>query len=496
MSTFDSFIKQWSKTPAANGTGLNIVPKGWPEGQAPSTVNDCARQGMSDHRYQWEDAEWFARGETVSRASATTFKIPTDVTATYLANRRIKFADSTNILYGTVVSSSYSAPDTTITVSMDNDTSLTASLSAVALSILSPTNTALPATAQKNKNLIIGGNFDTNPWQRGTSFTAPAAAAYTADRFLWNTVGVGVVNILKTADAPTVAQAGIFTSNCLHVDVTTADASIASGDLYTVVQVMEGYNAAQILQKPFTLSFWVKSTKTGIFCVAFVNSGNDRSYIHEYTVNSSDTWEKKTVTVPASPSAGTWNYTNGSGLQVTFTIAAGSTYQGAGGSWISSLGFATSNQVNGMDSTSNNFKLALIQIESGSTATPFEIRYFQEELDLCMRYFQKSFPIGTAPAQNAGRVGGFEFFQNRVGATLTISHVHRLPVRMRTTPTLVTFNPSAANAQIRNLDTAADFTGTNFDTITDSCLSINGTGDAGMTITSYLSVNYTLSAEL
>lgn len=146
MSTNDSRIKNWSTNPNTNGVGS--PPFFWPEGQAPSTVNDCARQMMSDIRYQWEDAAWFQWGDTVSRASASTFKIAADVTSRYTAGRRVKAFDAATY-YGTVVSSSYSAPDTTITLSMDSG-SLTASLSAVALSILEPTNSPIPETSTAN----------------------------------------------------------------------------------------------------------------------------------------------------------------------------------------------------------------------------------------------------------------------------------------------------------------------------------------------------------
>jgi hypothetical protein len=84
------------------------------------------------------------------------------------------------------------------------------------------------------RNKIIGGDFTTNPWQRGTTFTSAANGAYFADRFTAQIAGGGVVDILKTADAPTAAEAGVYTQHCLHVDVTTADTSIAAGDYLTV----------------------------------------------------------------------------------------------------------------------------------------------------------------------------------------------------------------------------------------------------------------------
>lgn len=160
MSTFQSFIKQWSLTPASNGTSPNVVPFGWPEGMPPSAVNDTARQNMTDHRYQWEDAEWFCWGDTVSRASAITFKIAADVTSRYLNARRIKCLDAGTTLYGTVISSSYSAPDTTITVTLDSG-SLTASLSAVALALLTPTSQSItPNYTRKGADIASATTTD------------------------------------------------------------------------------------------------------------------------------------------------------------------------------------------------------------------------------------------------------------------------------------------------------------------------------------------------
>jgi len=241
------------------------------------------------------------------------------------------------------------------------------------------------------KNKIIGGDFTTNPWQRGTSFAA--ASGYTADRWFFNYLSNAVATIAKTADAPTAAQAGIFTQHCLHVDITTADTSIAPTEFCAIQQSVEGYNVAcfgfgQSGTRYVTLSFWVKSTKTGTFCVALTNGVSTRAYIAEYTVNSSNTWEKKTLTIPVDTS-GTWAYDATVGLVVYFTLAAGSSQQTTGGSWqtISGTIIATSNQVNALDSTSNDFKLALVQLEAGSVATPFETRAVGQELALCEWYY-------------------------------------------------------------------------------------------------------------
>ncbi len=143
-------IKNWSTTAASNNSS---PPNGAPEGMAPSTVNDIFRQQMADHRTQWQEAEWFDWGDAgISRASVSTFKITGDVTTRYLANRRIKCYDTTT-LYGTVTTSSYSAPDTTVTVSLDSG-SLSASLTSIAIAILSPTSRSIPSTLYDESNPI------------------------------------------------------------------------------------------------------------------------------------------------------------------------------------------------------------------------------------------------------------------------------------------------------------------------------------------------------
>jgi hypothetical protein len=176
------------------------------------------------------------------------------------------------------------------------------------------------------RNILIGGNFDTNPWQDGTSYVSPASGSYTADMWQFTNSGAGVVTISKSADAPTVAAAGKLIQNCMLVDVTTADAAIAAGDLAGIRIRIEGYNWIAGAQRACVLKFWHKHTKTGIYCVSLRNSGADRTAVFEYTQTVADAWEESTIDIPASPAAGTWDYANGIGLHVDFTIYSGSTF--------------------------------------------------------------------------------------------------------------------------------------------------------------------------
>ena len=243
-----------------------------------------------------------------------------------------------------------------------------------------------------NRNKIIGGDFTTNPWQRGTSFAAIADNAYFADRWFNALTTTAAITASKVADAPTAAEAGTFTQHCISLAVTTADTSIAAGDIAITRQHIEGLNAAsfgfgQAGSRNVTLSFWVKGTKTGIHCFSLGNSAQNRSYVAEYTINDTNTWEYKTITIPVDTS-GTWLYDTGIGVRINFASMSGSTYHTTANTWTAGVFFATSNQVNALDSTSNTFKIALVQIELGTVATPFEHRSFGEELALCQRYYQ------------------------------------------------------------------------------------------------------------
>ena len=236
---------------------------------------------------------------------------------------------------------------------------------------------------------IINGNFDV--WQRGTTFTNVLDTKYTADLWIVYKNNTAVFDILSTQDCPTVAESGTYSRNCLNFDVTTADASIAAGEQCGIVTRLEGTNIkgfgfGQSGTRYITLSFWVKSTKTGIFCIALGNNSFNRSYVAEYTVLSSDTWEKKVITIPVD-TTGTWEYGAGDfGLAVTFTLAAGSTYQTTANTWANGFFMGTANQVNALDSASNFFKLSQVQLCAGSVALPFQPKSFAEELRACQRY--------------------------------------------------------------------------------------------------------------
>jgi hypothetical protein len=253
-----------------------------------------------------------------------------------------------------------------------------------------------PARSQ-GKNLIIGGDFTTNPWQRGTTFSSVVNGGLTADLFFATYVSGGVVDAIKAADAPTIAQCGVYTASSLHIDVTTADAAIAATDRFAIDHKIEGQNISflgfgQTGTRYVTLSFFVKSTKTGVFCVALQNSAANRSYVKEYTVSAADTWERKVLTFPVDTS-GTWLYDTGVGLRVRWALMAGTNFQATADTWVATNSIATS--------TPNNFKLALCQMEAGARASQFDALPADIVLQRCRRYaFVGSVYVPATTAQN------------------------------------------------------------------------------------------------
>ena len=264
------------------------------------------------------------------------------------------------------------------------------------------TNVLTPRVSEINggalagmRNRIINGEMTVA--QRGTSFPALTnpGITYTLDRWTWGQSGAMVCTATQSSDVPN----DTFQTS-LKVDVTTADTSLTANEYTVITQRIEGVNVRDLIGTTFTLSFWVKSPKTGIHCVAFRNAGPavpDRSYIKEYTIATANTWEYKTITVTGGLiTAGTWDWTNGPGLDVGFTFACGSTFQTTADAWQTGNFIATANQVNVMDNTANDFFITGVQLEPGSVATPFERRPGSTEFALCQRYFQKAFAAHTA----------------------------------------------------------------------------------------------------
>ena len=273
---------------------------------------------------------------------------------------------------------------------------------------MSQTKVEAPFIENNNyfKNLIING--DMQIWQRSTSAVTTTGDYVTVDR--WKIAEDSDGSISSEQSALSVAdQATTGCQNALLIKCTGADGTIGSGQSVQLLHSIEaqtlpanlGYGTSSA--QDLTLSFWVKTTtKTGTFCVSFHKddeAGSLTGYFIpiEYTVSSAGTWEYKTIVL--SPTAGSTSLItsapgaitrdNGLGLRVDFTLAMGSNYTGTNNTWASTVELATSNQVNFMDSTDNEFYLTGVQLELGSAATPLEKVPHEIQLQRCQRYYQK-----------------------------------------------------------------------------------------------------------
>lgn len=266
-------------------------------------------------------------------------------------------------------------------------------------------------------------NGDCTIAQTGTSFVAVPSGTWTLDGYAWGQSSEAVVTISQQADAP----ADNEFQYSIRTAVTTADTTIAAGQFGILMVKVEGHDVLDFIGKPFVLGFRVRSPKTGIHCVSFRNSIGDRSYITEYTISAANTWETKYVTVPVGLiTAGTWNWTTATGLDIGFALASGSTYHTTKDIWQTGNFLATSSQVNCLDTVGNIFAVTGVQLEPGLVPTSFEHRTHASELYHAQRYVYSIAP----GAASAPMMSGVIWVANQMYGVVPF------PSRMRAIPTL------------------------------------------------------------
>lgn len=299
------------------------------------------------------------------------------------------------------------------------------------------------------ENPIINGGMEV--WNDGTSFATIADGTYAAEMFRYGKVGAVVHTVTQDTDVPAVAETVGKELYSTKLDVTTADAAIAAGDYCIYEQRIEGKRAKRLLQRGFTLPFWVKQPAIGVYHVAFVNSGGDRSCVMPYFVEAADTWELHFVHVPPSPSAGTWDYDTGIGLRVIWTLSCGSTFQTTTpGAWVTSSSpgvFGTSRQFNATGNTAYNTFLTMVgRMTLGGIVLPFSPH--QDEQRLTQRYYAKSYNVGTAPG-TATATGSLALYVDVLSssANRSMQQMIRFPVEMRSAPAVTVYDSAGASGK-------------------------------------------------
>lgn len=283
------------------------------------------------------------------------------------------------------------------------------------------------------RNRIINGAMTIDQRNNGASVTVNTANNfYPVDRLACTgQVTDGVFTVQQSTIAPSGFKYSILAT------VTTADASIGATQQYLIQQLIEGYNVADLGwgaagASTVTVSFWVRSSLTGTFGGSIVNSGFNRSYPFTFTISSANTWEKKSITI-AGDTSGTWLTDNSVGMRVIFSFGAGSTYAGTAGAWAGAYYAGATGQTQVISTNAATFYITGVQLELGSTATPFEQRPYGMELALCQRYYYKiantsanRYYSGSVSAASATRIISSVFTvasQLRVSPTITYSGI-------------------------------------------------------------------------
>ena len=299
--------------------------------------------------------------------------------------------------------------------------------------------------AQSNRNIIINGAMQIS--QRSTSDTSVHTTGFfSCDRFqmVYSNEDELRQTITQASDGPD----GF--ANSLKIQTTTAESAVASDERSYVIYRAEGQDLQQLAYgtsaaKKITLSFYVKSSVTGTYAVsAYKEDGND-IVGSTYTINSANTWERKSITFPVDTSTAIAD-DNTSGMAFYWALMIGSDYTSVDNSaWgeYATNNFFYGHAQNGVATTINAiWQLTGVQLELGEQATPFEHRSFADELHRCQRYY--------AVRENA--TGGTIYYGNTLQAYGTSSIygvIADYPVTMRATPTVSqsgTFGAYKANS--------------------------------------------------
>jgi hypothetical protein len=283
----------------------------------------------------------------------------------------------------------------------------------------------------QNRNRIINGGMTIS--QRGASPTISGGGEYSLDRFGNYYSGSAFTSVQSTT-----APAGFI--NSMLFTITTASASPTYSFFYHKV---EGLNCVDLAfgtssASPVTLSFWVRSSVAGVYSIAIGNSDGDRAYAVQYTINSANTWEQKTMTV-AGDQSGTWPKTNGTGIMLRWNLGTSGGRLISAGSWqaANADGATGSTGASAWANTSGaTFYITGVQLEKGTVATPFDVRPYGTELALCQRYF---YCVG---GNFYGNVSYQMYAIGNTNSTTVANAIQPFPTTMRASPTLSVTNLS------------------------------------------------------
>lgn len=289
------------------------------------------------------------------------------------------------------------------------------------------------------RNRIINGDMRIDQRNAGASGTSQAPG-YPVDRWAYSSSQTSKLTWQQNAGSVT-PPAG-FTN---YLGVTSSSAYTLTGnDYFQIYQVIEGNNVADLAwgtadARPATLSFWVRSSLTGTFGGSLATTKTAVWTLpFTYTISSANTWTYVTVAIPAATSTGGVNTDNSAGIFVRFGLgSAGTSAGGTAGTWVQANYIQPASTVSVVSTNAATWYVTGVQLETGSVATPFERRPYGMELQLCQRYYEKSYDQGTAPG-TASQVGGFTYLpaNTNTASTLYLGVTVKFSVVKRAGPTI------------------------------------------------------------
>ncbi len=462
-------ISEFSAT-AADNTDIDNIDIA--EGCAPSGINNAIRELMA----QLKDMQTGASGDTFTLTTVNSTTV--DTTNLEVTNLKAKdgtaagsIADSTGVVtltsltgttadYTNLEVTNIKAKDGTAAGSIADSTGVVTLASTVLTTtdinggtidgvVIGGTTPAAatfttlttgggvisPQTGFKNR--IINGGMTIDQRNAGASVT-PTNGQYLVDRFY----------ALVTAASKFTAQQDVglnnFFTNSLKMTSSSAY-SVAAGDVFTIIQKIEGANVSDLgwgtaNAQPVTLSFIVNSSLTGTFGGSIMNASLNRSYPFTFSISTASTATSISVTIPGD-TTGTWGTGSGTGILLSFSIGTGTTFSGTAGAWGASEKYSATGAVSVVGTNGATFYITGVQLEKGSTATPFEFRSIGQELALCQRYYFR------IKAEAANR--GLSSSAQAISGTTLIANTP-FPVTMRIRPTAVEQNGTAGDYRCLN----------------------------------------------
>jgi hypothetical protein len=273
----------------------------------------------------------------------------------------------------------------------------------------------------------------------GASVTS-TSNPFTLDR--WQAFGAPGAKYTVQQNAGSVTPPVGFSN---YLGVTSSSAyTVTSGDYFFLTQHIEGFNVADLNfgsanASTVTLSFWVRSSLTGTFGGSLANGAENRSFPFTYTISTANTWEYETITI-AGDTTGTWATGNTSGLEVNFGYGVGSGLSGtANGTWQAGDYRSATGTTSVVGTNGATWQVTGVQLEAGTTASPFEYRQIGTEESLCQRYYYR-----VKANSGGGGLFGVGWCRSTTEASVSIPY----PTAMRTNPTALEQSGTAANYQL------------------------------------------------